>query len=75
MAASCANSLETDEFLSMMRTLAGLSEAAKLRGDRQSDRIFASVAALFAEVHAARVPASDDLQAEMATPMDPAALA
>ena len=75
MAAFCATSPETNDFLSMMRTLASLSEAAKLRGDKQSDEIFASVAALLAEVHLAGVPASDEARADVNGSASPTALA
>ena len=57
MAAYRATSLESEEFLSMMRTLAGLSEAAELRGDVMSAKILSSVAGLLAQVHVDRVPA------------------
>ena len=56
MAAYAATSLESDDFLSMMRTLAGLSEAANMRGDATSAKILSSVAGLLAQVHVDRVP-------------------
>lgn len=57
MAAESTFDPQSVEFVSMMRTLAGLTEAAKLRGDDMSAGILSSVAALLAEVHVAREPA------------------
>ena len=51
--------------LSMMRTLADLGEAAKLRGDVTSARILSNVAGLLAQVHVDRVPAAAVDQVEV----------
>lgn len=67
MAAYRVTSVETDDFLSMMRTLASLSNAARLRGDLTSANIFSSVAGLLAEVHVARVPSAEGRLAEVDT--------
>ena len=57
---------EAPGFLSMMRTLAGLSEAAKLRGDELSAGVLANVAGLLAQVHVDRAPAAAVDQVEVA---------
>ena len=56
MAAERTVDLQSADFLSLMRTLAGLTEDAKLRGDQLSAGILSSVAGLLAEVHVAREP-------------------
>ena len=55
MAADCTAARQSDaDLLSLMRTLASLTESAKLRGDDLSAGVFSSVAGLLAEVHVAR---------------------
>ena len=60
MAAERTVDLQSADFLSLMRTLAGLTEDAKLRGDQLSAGILSSVAGLLAEVHVAREPVTGE---------------
>lgn len=62
MAAERITDFQPADLLSLMRTLAGLTESAQLRGADLSAETVASVAVLLAEVHVAREPVSTDQQ-------------